>query len=234
MSGRTQHVLLMAIALAVVSVGPLMFPAAQAGYSSLPVLATRFLIPAVLVLIVVSLVSRRWYPALQRSILWGALAGVIATVPLEIVRLIGFRLGFMPGNLPRLMGVLLLSRFALGPSFFSDLAGWTYHFWNGASFGILYVLFLGTERRWMGLLFGTAVGLGFLVSPVMISLGVGYFGLQFSYGLPATVLLAHLAFGAALGLFARRFLESQGSLIIASFRDLFSTSSPMPQDLRAK
>ncbi len=234
MSERTQHVLLTAVTLAAVSVGPLVFPAAQAGYSSLSVLATRFLIPAVLVLIVVSLLSRRWYLALQRAIFWGALAGLIATIPLEIIRLIGFRLGFMPGNLPRLMGVLLLNRFALGPSFLSDLAGWTYHFWNGASFGILYVLFLGTARRWMGLLFGMMVGLGFLVSPVMISLGVGYFGLQFSYGLPSTVLLAHLAFGAALGLLVRRFLGSQGSLIIASFRDLFSTSTSVPQDLRSR
>lgn len=234
MSARTQHVLLTAVALAAVSVGPLVFPAAQAGYSSLSVLATRFLIPAVLVLIVVSLVSRRWSPALQRAIFWGALAGVIATVPLEIVRLIGFRLGFMPGNLPRLMGVLLSNRFALGPSFFSDLAGWTYHFWNGASFGILYVLLLGTERGWMGLLFGIVVGFGFLVSPVMISLGVGYFGLQFSYGLPATVLLAHLAFGAALGFFARRFLRSQGSLVVASLRDLFPTPTSVPQSARSK
>jgi len=32
------------------------------------------------------------------------------------------------------MGVLLLDRFALGPSALSDIAGFSYHFWNGAAF----------------------------------------------------------------------------------------------------
>jgi hypothetical protein len=68
----------------------------------------------------------------------GMAAGAVATVALEAIRLPGFWLGFMPGNLPRLMGVLLLNQFAAGPSLKSDIAGWAYHFWNGASFGLIY------------------------------------------------------------------------------------------------
>ena len=60
-----------------------------------------------------------------------------ATVALEVVRITGFRIGAMPGDLPRLMGVLILNRFAEGPGTGSDLAGWAYHFWNGAAFGIV-------------------------------------------------------------------------------------------------
>ena len=37
----------------------------------------------------------------------GAIAGALATVALEAVRYSGLRMGFMPGNLPELMGVLL-------------------------------------------------------------------------------------------------------------------------------
>ncbi len=209
-------VLLVLLALGFASVGPLIFPVAQAGYANLAALAWHYLLPAILALTVVAVLTRRSEVRISRAIIWGALAGALATLPLEAVRLAGFHYGFMPGNLPRLMGVLLLDRFALGPSPASDFAGWAYHFWNGASFGIIYALLLGTRRPTIGILYGVAIGLGFMVSPVVVSLGVGYFGLQFSYGFPATVLLAHLGFGAALGIFSRRLLGASGSLILAN------------------
>ncbi len=209
-------VLLVLLALGFASVGPLIFPVAQAGYANLAALAWQYLLPAILALTVVAVLTRRSEVRISRAIIWGALAGALATLPLEAVRLAGFHYGFMPGNLPRLMGVLLLDRFALGPSPASDFAGWAYHFWNGASLGIIYALLLGTRRPTIGILYGVAIGLGFMVSPVVVSLGVGYFGLQFSYGFPATVLLAHLGFGAALGIFSRRLLGASGSLILAN------------------
>ena len=205
----------MAIVLALAGVGPNIFPAALAGYSTLPVMAIRFLLPAVAGLVVMAALVRGNQPALASGIVWGALAGALATMPLEAVRLTGFHFDFMPGNLPRLMGVLLLNRFAQGPSAASDLAGWAYHFWNGASFGIIYMILFGSRRRWVGAVFGTAIGIGFMLSPVVTSLGVGYFGLQYSPGFPATVLLAHLAFGVALGFLAARFSRSQPSVLLS-------------------
>jgi hypothetical protein len=175
-------------------------------------------LPSIVFLAAIAVFARRGEAWLSRTIVLGALAGAIATVALEIVRLVGFYFDYMPGNLPRLMGVLLLDRFALGPSPASDIAGWTYHFWNGASLGIIYSLMLGTRRRWLGGIFGLAVGLGFLVSPVVISLGVGYFGLQYSYGFPITVLLAHLAFGGALGVLSYRLMGPQPDRLISSLR----------------
>lgn len=228
MSAHLKRILWIAVTLALASVGPLIFPAAQAGYGSLAVMSTRLLLPAILVLAVVAGLAWRRQPLVARSIISGALAGSLATLALEAIRLPGFHFGFMPGNLPRLMGVLLLDRFALGPSLASDVAGWAYHFWNGACFGILYTFLFGTERRWVGVVFGIIIGLGFLVSPVVISLGAGYFGLEFSYSFPATVLLAHLGFGAALALLARRFSGSQPSLVVASLRAVFTSSLPSP------
>jgi len=206
------------LTLALVTVGPLIFPIAQSGHGNLATLASNVLLPSIVFLAAVAVFARRGEAWLSRTIVRGALAGAIATVALEMVRLSGFHFGYMPGNLPRLMGVLLLDRFALGPSLASDIAGWAYHFWNGASFGIIYGLLLGTRRRWVGVLFGLAVGLGFLVSPVVVSLGVGYFGLQFSYGFPITVLLAHLAFGAALGVLSYWFLGPQPDRLISALR----------------
>jgi hypothetical protein len=206
------------ITLGLAAVGPLIFPAAQSGHGNLAALASNFLLPSIVLLAAVAVFARRGESWLSRSIVRGASAGAIATIALEIVRLLGFHFGYMPGNLPRLMGVLLLDRFAQGPSLASDFAGWAYHVWNGASFGIIYVLLIGTRRRWAGAVFGIAIGLGFLVSPVVISLGVGYFGLQFSYGFPITVLLAHLAFGAALGVLSYRLLGPQPSRLISALR----------------
>jgi len=100
----------------------------------------------------------------------------------------------------------------------SNLAGWAYHFWNGAAFGIIYTTLIGTRRRWIGALYGVALGFGFMVSPVVTSLGVGFFGLQFSYGFPVTVVLAHLAFGGTLGWLAHRFLNGQASLVLEDVR----------------
>lgn len=206
------------IVLALASSGPLIFPVAQAGHGNLAQLAVRFLLPAIAALAVLTALLYRSQPSLSRHIAWGAFAGALATVPLEIVRLLGFHFDFMPGNLPRLMGVLLLDRFALGPSMASDIAGWAYHFWNGAAFGIIYLVLFGTRRRWPGALYGVGIGLGFMVSPVVISMGVGYFGLQFSYGFPVTVLLAHLAFGTTLGVLARRFIGPEPSLPISQVK----------------
>jgi hypothetical protein len=132
-------------------------------------------------------------------------------VALEAVRLPGFWLGFMPGNLPRLMGVLLLNQFATGPTLASDIAGWAYHFWNGASFGLIYVLVLGTCRRWVAAIYGVLLGLGFMLSPVVSALGVGFLGLDFSKGFPVTVTLAHAAFGTVLGWLSARWLGFEAS-----------------------
>lgn len=208
------------LALALAGVGPIIFPAAQSGRGTLPVLAGRLLIPALLGLVVVARASRGRRPWLARDILGGAAAGALATIALEAIRLTGYRLGVMPGNLPRLMGVLLLDRFALGPSLASDVAGWAYHFWNGASFGIIYVLLVGTRIRSFGAMYGALIGLGFLVSPVVLSLGAGRFGLDFSAGFPATVLLAHLGFGIALGGIAPLLVGVHPSRVLTSLPGL--------------
>jgi len=231
---QVRLLVLVSLALLAAGVGPLIFPAAEAGHGNMSGLAIHFLLPSLAVLLVVSLAARWWHPAVARSIVWGGVAGALATIPLEAIRIPGYLLGFMPGNLPRLMGVLLLDRFALGPSTASDIAGWAYHFCNGATFGIIYVLVFGTARRWVGVLYGIAVGVGFLVSPVVVALGVGYFGLQFSKGFPITVLAAHAAFGAALGLLAVRFLGYRGSLLMDGLRDLLSLSPSVWQHIRAR
>ncbi|MBI4907282.1 MAG: hypothetical protein HY820_26900 [Acidobacteria bacterium] len=194
--------------LALASVAPNAFPVAQLGYASLHDLALYAILPALLALLGIAAWSRwKGDATAAQVILSGAMAGALATMALEAVRYPGFRLGFMPGNLPELMGVLLLDQFAQGPSTASSIAGYAYHAWNGASFGIIFaaLLQIGLVRRsttW-AVAYGLLVGAGFLASPVVQSLGGGPFGIEFGWQFAATVLTAHTAFGFALLLLLR-------------------------------
>ncbi len=185
--------------IAIAAVAPTAFPASLAGYSTLHDLALSAIIPAAALLVIAwAFLRKAPFAELAVSIRNGALAGAVATIALEAVRYSGFRLGFMPGNLPELMGVLLLDRFALGPTTASSLAGFGYHFWNGACFGIVFALGRFRLSAWWAIPYGMAVGVGFLLSPVVQGLGVGLFGVNFGWHFAATVLTAHLAFGAAM------------------------------------
>lgn len=187
--------------IAIAAVAPIAFPAALAGFGTLHGLAFSAILPAAVMLgIAWVLLGRLRFSELAVLIRNGAIAGALATVALEAVRYTAFRMGFMPGDLPELMGALLFDRFALGPTTASSLAGFGYHFWNGACFGIVFAL--GRFRlpaRW-AIPYGIAIGTGFLVSPVVQALGVGLFGVNFGWRFAATVLTAHLAFGVALAL----------------------------------
>jgi hypothetical protein len=207
--------------LAAASVSPLIFPLAESGRGTMDVLAKWALMPAALLLLITIAALYRIDDLLARASVVGLASGAIATVALEAIRLPGFWLGFMPGNLPRLIGVLLLNQFASGPSLESDFAGWAYHFWNGASFGLIYVLVFGTCRRSAGILFGVLLGFGFMFSPVVSSLGVGFLGLEFSKGFPVTITVAHAAFGLALGWVAAGWLGFVDSPLWGAVRRCF-------------
>jgi hypothetical protein len=191
--------------IAIAAVAPTAFPASLAGYSTLHDLAFTAILPAAVLLGIAWHVLRRSrFIEFAASIRNGAIAGGLATIALEAVRYAGFRLGFMPGNLPELMGVLLFDRFALGPTTASTLAGFGYHFWNGACFGIIFGLGRISLPKWWAIPYGIAIGIGFLISPVVQGLGVGLFGVNFGWHFAATVLAAHLAFGSAMALLLSR------------------------------
>jgi hypothetical protein len=185
--------------MAVAAAAPTAFPASVMGISSLHDLAFALINPSAVVLCATATVLwRSRFNGIAKAVRAGAVAGALATIALEAVRYSGFRLGFMPGNLPELMGVLLFDRFALGPSTASSLAGFAYHFWNGACLGIIFAVGRFRHSTLWAIPYGIVVGIGFLLSPVVEALGVGLFGVNFGWHFAATVLTAHLAYGAAL------------------------------------
>lgn len=207
MNIQIKKLVLISVLLALAAVSPNLFPAAQAGMASFPSLVSKFLFPSsALILIIIIIAKSLKYTDVTRLAINGILAGIISTVALEIFRESGFRLGMMPGDLPRLMGVLILNQFASGPDIWSDLAGWSYHFWNGAAFGLIFSLLLGQSKGWQGIFYGLLIGIGFMISPVVKSLGIGLFGFEFKNGYEfiTTVTIAHIAYGFTLSFLLMR------------------------------
>ncbi|MBI4580891.1 MAG: hypothetical protein HY718_14380 [Planctomycetes bacterium] len=209
-----EEVMLSALALLLASVSPNIFPAAQAGIAKMSDLGVILLLPSGLLLCgLVGLAAWRGHTRLHNRLLAGAAAGFLATFGLEAVRATSFHVfEGMPGDLPRLLGVLLLDRFMLGPSLMSDVVGWMYHFWNGACFGIIFATMFGRTSILWALVYGQLIGLGFLLSPAVKSLGIGFMGWNMP-SMPVTVVLAHLAYGLVLGLLSRRWLGHTGWLV---------------------
>ncbi|MEO6869524.1 MAG: DUF6789 family protein [Ginsengibacter sp.] len=202
MKAEKTKLIITIVVLFLAAISPNLFPYAQTGAADFSSLALKYLIPsAVLIFIIIGIIHFLKYKDLQKQIVNGIFAGIVATIALEIIREVGFRLGGMPGDLPKLMGVMLLNRFAEGPGIWSNVAGWSYHFWNGACFGIIFSLLFGRANTAWGIVYGVVLGIGFMISPVTIALGIGYFGLQFNdgYQFLITVTLAHAAYGALLG-----------------------------------
>ncbi len=152
---------------------------------------------------------------LARRMIAGIAAGTIATLGLEIVRTTSFHLGGMPGDLPRLLGVLMTDRFMLGPSRLSDVLGYSYHFWNGACFGLIFAVIFGRRSLWWSLIYGLVIGVGFLASPAVQAMGVGFFALQ-KPSMIVTVVIAHVVYGLVLGSLLRRWLPKETWLRVES------------------
>jgi hypothetical protein len=211
-----EELLLSGVALAAAGVSPNLFWLAQGGYFKLSAVAVWVLIPSVIVLLLVLAIAwARHQTRLVNRIVAGGVAGGLATIALEIVRSGGFHLGQMPGSLPELMGVLLLDRFMLGPSVASNLAGWSYHYWNGVCFGLIFTVVLGRKPMWTALVYGVFLAVGFLASPAVTALGVGFMGKNMP-GMPVTVVLAHVAYATVLWLLLERWVQSREWILCAA------------------
>lgn len=195
--------------------GEILLAIAENGNASMHTLVLQVTLPAIgVIALLLAVGAMMGCGRISRAVLIGALFGAVSTAALELVRNIGFyEFNSMPGQLPELMGVLITNRIMEGPDLWSNIVGWADHVWNGATLGITYMLLVGGWPRgrshWygagIGAVFGALIGTGFLLSPVSRATGAGIFGSIFGIKYVITVYLAHLAFGATLGLLAHRF-----------------------------
>lgn len=164
------ELVLTATALLAAAIGPnVLVVALTPGMPEMPMLATYALLPSLVLLLFVWVTATKSGHALLANRVWvGLWTGAAATGVLDVIRLTGFHLGWMPGNMPRMFGVLILDRMALGPALGSDVLGYLYHYWVGACFGLTYTLLAGRVRWWGGLVWGLIIEIGMMVTPPMV------------------------------------------------------------------
>jgi hypothetical protein len=181
------------------------------------------LVPATLALAGAALLNRRLGDGLLfRAVGIGAAAGFAAACAYDVVRLpwvIGaiHQVGPVWLRLPLFkvfprFGAMLLGQ-DFDPSWtdseFSPVAhllGWAYHFSNGMTFGVMYLAIVGSAAR-RSVLWAIAVAMS-LEAAMLLTPYTVYFGIRIGALFVAVTLSAHLVFGTALGLSARR-LESR-------------------------
>ncbi len=168
------------------------------------------LLPALIVLVLVALYTRRDFPELSNRILAGFVAGAVATFALDTFRELGVIHGWLPMDTVQLFGKMIM-----GPQS-SELA-WTsvgmfYHFLNGASFGVFYAIVWGKANWLWAVVWALIVELGMMTLPPMAPI-VGPFGSN--TGGPElflVTLIAHIAYGVLLGLMVRQWVKNKGSI----------------------
>jgi hypothetical protein len=167
-------------------------------------------LPALAVLCGLALTDRAFgTQRLWRAALVGAMAGLTAAVAYDV-----FRLPFVFADtlgiqqvvpalklfkvFPR-FGAMILGQRVEQPhySLMVQLVGWTYHFSNGVTFGIMYVALIGNaakrHRAW-GVGFAVGLELAMLFTPYP-----AFFYIPLTAKFITVTLLAHLVFGAVLG-----------------------------------
>lgn len=151
---------------------------------------------------------------LWRAVMVGTMAGLLAAVAYDIFRLpfvfakdLGIESVAPPLKLfkvfPR-FGAMILGQaieqenYSLG----AHLLGWTYHFSNGLTFGVMYLAMIGdaAKRHWLwAVLFAVGLELAMLLTPYPT-----VFGIHITAVFVVVTLTAHLIFGVAMGLLARK------------------------------
>ena len=159
---------------------------------------------------------------LARAVGSGAVAGLVAAVAYDV-----FRLPFVfanewgiagivpPMNLfkvfPR-FGAMILGepREQASYSLAAHALGWTYHFSNGLTFGVMYAAMIGdpSRRSWFwAVAMSVGLELGMLFTPYPQAFGI-HLGPLFV----AVTMVAHLIFGVALGFWMRETVKRERAL----------------------
>jgi hypothetical protein len=192
------------------------------GLCSMRQFTLAILLPATVALIVLAVVDHaRGDGVLARAVVVGAIAGFVAACAYDVLRLPfvfsqAWRLTAVvpPMNLfkvfPR-FGAMILGEPLEQPTYSlaAHLVGWTYHFSNGITFGVMYLAMIGDALRrswWWGVALAAGLELAMLLTPY-----TGFFGIHLTALFVAVTVAAHIVFGAVLGLFARRLARQAAS-----------------------
>jgi len=169
----------------------------------MPFFLEVFGIPSLLVIYALAAYARKINARMLTSGLWvGIWAGLAASLVYDGVRylvglthLFGYN-GFVP--------ILMFGSWITGhptTSTAAKIAGWTYHYWNGATFGVIYTLAVGRRSWWWG------VAYGILMECCMLGLFPFFLRVTSKVDFVALSMIGHVAYGAVLGMLAQKYLR---------------------------
>ena len=191
------------------------------------------IIPSVIAIFAIGIFARSKFPRLTNRLFKGMAAGAVASFALEAIRIPGYMFAkwlpmdsmiSLPGllltekitSLGEIKQVIMQSGVAMNlyhAPLDAFMAGALWHFWNGATFGIVYALVIGKGKWWYGMIWAFIIEIGMMLAPYLIIMK-GPFGIEHmdGYNLFVITLIAHLAFGAVLGILVQKWKKGSESI----------------------
>jgi len=192
------------------------------------------IIPSVIAIFAIGILSRSKFPRIANRIFVGMSAGAVASFALEAIRIPGYivtkwlpmdSMISLPGlfltekitALSEVKQVIMQSGVAMNlyhAPLDAFMAGALWHFWNGATFGIIYALLIGRGKWWYGMIWAFIIEIVMMLAPYLIIMK-GPFGVEHmdGYNIFAITLIAHLAFGALLGILVQKWKKNNKSIL---------------------
>ncbi len=183
------------------------------------------IIPSLIAIFAIGILARSKFPRITNRLFVGMAAGAVASFALEAIRIPGYMFAkwlpmdsmisipglFLTGkitSLSEVKQVVMQSGVAMNlyhAPIDAFMVGALWHFWNGATFGIIYALLIGKGKWWYGLIWAFIIEMVMMLAPYLIMMK-GPFGIEHmdGYNLFVITLIAHLAFGAVLGVLVQK------------------------------
>ncbi len=164
--------------------------------------------PATALLVIAAYLHRDHTEGLRSPWTWiveGALGGMIAAVAYDL-----YRLPFVLSGIPLFkvfpqFGELLVG--ATEPRWLVNGVGWLYHFSNGATLGIMFLVMASWFTKPM-LFWGAVLWAVFVEAVLLLTPYAVFFGLKLDRSFLFLTATAHVVFGTVLGLYSRIRLKS--------------------------
>jgi len=191
------------------------------------------IIPSVIIIFAIGILSRSKFPRLSNRLFVGMAAGAIASFALEAIRIPAYMFTkWIPmDSMISIPGLLLTEKITMlsevkqtimqsgvpmnlyHAPLDAFLVGGLWHFWNGATFGIIYVLLIGKGKWWYGMIWAVVIEMVMMVAPYLIIMK-GPFGIEHmdGYNIFVITLIAHLVFGAILGIIVQKWKKDSISI----------------------
>jgi len=192
------------------------------------------IIPSVVIIFAIGVITRSKYTRLTSRLFKGMVAGVIASIGLEAIRIPSYMFTkWIPmDSMISLPGLLLTEKItalsqvkqviiqsSVPMNLYHApmdifLVGGLWHFWNGATFGIIYALLIGKGKWWYGMIWAVIIEMVMMVAPYLIMMK-GPFGIQYmdGYNIFVVTLIAHLVFGTILGIIVQKWKKDSISIV---------------------